>query len=277
MANRLVILGRSAAVAALGLLLAGCPRQTDEPAPPAQPIEIPTPPTLPPTGPTALTRTDMLDAARLAASDYASGAPVEGADPLVGRTFAILTPVGCTGPAASLPEETADGVARVVWADQQRAIQFSLTPGDWTESALMAGAGGDWELVEGIWLPRPWLESDDCPAVQVDPLRSIQLPSALNTVGLAVVHSQEDSRLGRRNGRAYTYALRGEGEAAPRLPDGGWRLRLEGRIVGFPGGRAFRCRAPGPDLEPVCIAAVQLDRVALETISGEVQSEWRDG
>jgi len=277
MANRLVTLGRGVAVAALGLLIAGCPRQADEPAPPAQPIELPTPPTLPPTGPTALTRLDMLDAARLAGSDYASGAAVEGADPLVGRTFAILMPVGCSGPAVGLPEDSADGVARVAWADQQRAIQFSLTPGDWTDSALIAGARGGWELVEGIWLSRPWLASDGCPAVQADPLRSGQLPATINTVGLAVVHSREDSRLGRRNGRAYTYALRGEGDAAPRLPEGGWRLRLEGRVVGFPDGGAFRCRAPGPDIQPVCIAAVQLDRVALETTSGEVQSEWRDG
>lgn len=276
MANRLVIMGRGAAVSVLGLLLAGCPRQADEPAPPAQPIEIPAPP-ITPTGPTALTRTDILDAARLAASDYASGAAFEGADPLVGRTFAILMPVGCTGPAPSLPEESADGVARVAWADQQRAIQFSLTPGDWTESALIAGAGGDWELVEGIWLARPWMSADGCPVVQADPLRSGQVSPTPNTVGLAVVHSEEGSRLDRRNGRAYTYALRGEGEAAPRLPEGGWRLRLEGRMVGFPGGRAFRCRAPGPDQAPVCVAAVQLDRVALETSAGVAQSEWRGG
>lgn len=276
MANPLVIMGRGAAVSVLGLMLAGCPRQADDMAPPAQPIEMPTPP-VPATTTTALARTDILDAARSAASAYASGSEFEGADPLVGRTFAILAPVGCSGPASTLPDEAADGVARVAWADQQRAIQFTLTPGDWTESALIAGAGGDWELVEGIWLPRPWMAEDTCPAVQTDPLRGGQVSPTPNTVGLAVVHSQEGSRLDRRNGRAYVHALRGEGAEPPRLPEGGWRLRLEGRIVGFPGGRAFRCRASGPDQAPVCVAAVQLDRVALETTTGEVQSEWRGG
>lgn len=277
MANPLVILGRGVAVVALGLAVSGCPRGADDPAPPAQPIEIPTTPQLPTTGPTALTRADIIGAARQAAADYAAGAAVEGADVLVGRTFSVLTPVGCGGPAASLPAETADGMARVAWNDDRSVIQFSLSPGNWTDSALITGAGAAWEEVEGIWLARPWLDVETCPVVRADPLQSSQPAPTTQTVGLAVVHSDEGSRLDRRNGRAYAHAIRGEAEAPAQWPEGGLRLRLEGRVVGFPGGRAFRCRAAGPDSTPVCVAAVQLDRVALEGATGVALSEWRGG
>lgn len=277
MANPLVILGRNVAVLALGLAVSGCPRQVEEPAPPAEPITIPTPPPITPAGPTALTRADFVAAARQAASDYALGAQQDGADLLVGRTFAIVTPVGCGGPASSLPADAADGIARMAWADERRVIQFSLTPGDWTDSALITGASGDWEAVEGIWLPRPWLDAESCPVIRRDPLQSAPPAPTSQTVGLAVVHSAEASRLDRRNGRAYAYAIRGEGEQPATAPEDGWRLRFEGRVVGFPAGRAFRCRAVGPDSPPVCVAAVQLDRVALESAAGEILSEWRGG
>jgi len=277
MSNPLVILGRGVAVVVLGLTVSGCPRGAEDPAPPAQPIEIPTAPSLPPAGPTALTRADIVDAARQAASGYASGAEIDGADVLMGRTFSVVTPVGCGGPEPAALGQSADGVARVAWSEDRSTIQFSLTPGDWSDSALITGSSGDWEEVEGIWLPRPWMDAETCPVVRTDPLQATPPSPAAQTVGLAVVHPQGGSRLDRRNGRAYAYTIRGEAEAPTRWPEGGLRLRLEGRIVGFPGGRAFRCRAAGPDSTPVCVAAVQLDRVALERPTGEALSEWRGG
>ena len=277
MSNSVVILGRTVAAVALGLMVSGCPRNAEEPAPPAQPIETPTIPQIPTPAATALTRANLLDAARRAGSDYASGTAPEGVDALVGRTFSIVNPVGCSGPAAGLPAEAADGLARVAWNGDRTVIQFSLAPGNWTDSALITGANGNWEEVEGIWLTRPWLETEACPVVRSDPLQSAAAAPTGQTVGLAIVHSQEGSRLDRRNGRAYAHALRGENEAPAQWPEGGLRLRLEGRVVGFPGGQAFRCRAAGPDAAPVCVAAVQLDRVALESPSGEALSEWRGG
>jgi hypothetical protein len=47
--------------------------------------------------------------------------------------------------------------------------------------------------------------------------------------------------------------------------------------MSFPNGRAFRCRAPGPDARPTCVAAVSVDRVAFETVEGAVLSQWRPG
>ena len=53
---------------------------------------------------------------------------------------------------------------------------------------------------------------------------------------------------------------------------------LEGRLGAFPDGRTIRCHAEGPDQRPVCVAAVQLDRVAFEDgASGATLSEWRKG
>lgn len=277
MANSLVILGRAATVVALGLVVSGCPRRAEEPVPPAQPLDTSEPPQLPTPVQTALSRADLIAGGRSAASGYAAGAAVEGADPLVGRTFSVVVPVGCAGPAASLPVEAADGLARVAWNADRSAIQFSLAPGDWTASALIAGSRGEWEDVEGIWVPRPWLETEACPTVRTDPIEGVPASPTGQTLGLAVVHDEEGSRLNRRNGRAYAFTLRGDNNAPAAWPTGGLRLRLEGRVVGFPGGSAFRCRATSPDTAPVCVVAVQLDRVALEASSGTTLSEWRDG
>jgi hypothetical protein len=282
MANSVVILGRVAAAVALGLAVSGCPRAAEEPAPPAQPIEpgaetAPAGPQRPTSAATALNRADMIAAAHEAAAAYAAGAVAEGNDALVGRDFSVVMPVGCSGPAAGLPAEAADGLARVAWNADRTVIRFSLTPGDWTASALMTGANGDWEEVEGIWLPRPWMTEDGCPAVRADPLQNATQPPTAQSLGLAVVHAEGGSRLDRRNGRAYSHTLRGEGEAAAQWPQDGLRVRMEGRIVGFPDSRAFRCRAGGPDSRPICVAAVQLDRLALESATGEGLSEWRGG
>ncbi|MBN8553760.1 MAG: hypothetical protein J0L52_12795 [Caulobacterales bacterium] len=282
MANSVVILGRIATTVALGLFVSGCPRAADEPAPPAQPIDSQPPatssgPQLPAGPATALTRADVIEAARAAAAAYAAGAVPEGNDTLVGRSFSVALPVGCAGPAAGLPAEAADGLARVAWNADRTVIRFSLTPGDWTTSALIAGANGSWEEVEGIWLPRPWMTEEGCPAVRADPLQNGPQTGTAQSLGLAVVHDEEGSRLDRRNGRAYAHTLRGEGTAPAQWPQEGLRVRLEGRIVGFPDSRAFRCRAGGPDSQPVCVAAVQLDRLALEGPTGEALSEWRGG
>lgn len=277
MAERLVMIGRGLGAAVMGVFLAGCPQRADEPAPPAEPTEQPAPDPAPVPTPTTLSRADLMGAARQAASAYALGQTPQPSTSLVGRTFSIAIPVGCGGPAASLPQDASDGLARVAWGPERRTIQFSLSPGDWTESPLITGAGGEWESVEGVWLPRPWLDAETCPTVRADPLQSGQIPSTPQTVGLAVVHTADDSRVDRRNGRAWAFTLRGEGEAAPSVPAQGWRVRFEGRVTGFPDGRAFRCRAAGPDTLPVCVAAVQLDRVALEGVDGAVLSEWRIG
>lgn len=271
-------------MAATGLFLAQCDRKEPAPAEPA--VELPkappavTPPVLPGANP-PLTRADLLAAATRAASAYAAGETPSGSDPLVGRPFAVRMAFGCGGPLAVAPAAatTTDGLARAAWGPDHKSIQLSLTPGDWLDSALLAGAGAEaaWETVEGFWAPRPWLAADACPAVRRDPLQGGSTAPSTQTVGLAAVFATGSSRLAQRNGRAYRYTVRAEGEHPLVAPEGGYRLVLEGRVVGFPGGRAIRCRASGPDQRPVCIAAVQLDRVAFESATGEALGEWRKG
>ena len=156
---------------------------------------------------------------------------------------------------------------------------LKMGPGDWAGSALIAGGADapDWEAVEGFWIPRPWLGSESCPNVRSDPLQTAQADAAPQTVGLAAIFEAGGSRIGQRNGRAYTFTVRPEGGAALKPPAQGYRLVLEGRIASYPDGRAIRCRATGPDQRPVCVVAAKLDRVAFETSESKMLSEWRPG
>ncbi|MGV8930226.1 MAG: hypothetical protein ACOH1E_10760 [Brevundimonas sp.] len=265
------------ATVAASLMLSQCNR-TPEPVE-AQPVAEPAPaPVIP--APTAMTRADLLGAVSRAGSAYAAGEQPAGADPLVGRPFAVRLPFGCNGPQSMAADGAGDGLAHWTWGPDRKTIQLSLTPGDWLSTALVSSTvgGSDWEAVEGFWIPRPWLGVETCSQVRADPLQSGQHTPSSQTVGLAAVFKSDESRVGRRNGRAYTYTVRAEGDAPLKAPANGYRAVVEGRLAAFPGGRAIRCRASSPDQRPVCIAAIELDRVAFtEAETGTVLSEWRPG
>lgn len=277
---------RVAAVSFFGLMLVQCDKKA-EPVPAVE-TEAPTttPATTSPLTPkpvAALTRGELVSAAGQAASTYAQGQSPTGVDPLVGRNFAVRIPFGCAGPSATVDGGAGDGVAHWSWGPDHKTIQISLTPGNWTGSALTVRQPGAattapaWEAVEGFWVPRPWLAAETCPNVPGDPLQTTETAITPQTVGIAAVFATGGSRVGRRNGRAYSFTVRPQGDQPLNAPAGGFRLLLEGRIVGFPGGQAVRCRASGPDLRPVCVAAVQLDKVAFEDTTGTTLSEWRGG
>jgi hypothetical protein len=264
------------ALAASALLLTACQREkAAEPAPPA-PAATETP-VVSIAPPQTLDRAGLLQAMDIAASAYAAGKD-PGGDTLVGRRFVVRQAFGCTGPTPPAVEESAGtGLAGWSWGDQRRTLQLSLTPGDWSDSPLIAGGADSWEAAEGFWLPRPWLRAEGCPGALGDPLASGPAAPSPQTAGLAAVFEEGGSRLGRRKGRAYSFTVRGEGDQPPPAPTGGYRLILEGRMSAFADGRAIRCRASSPDQRPVCIGAVQLDRVAFEDAGGAVLSEWRPG
>lgn len=227
-----------------------------------------------------LSRSDIVAAAAKAASDYAEGAQPEGKDPLVGRIFAVRIPFGCSGPAPPVAQEgDLAGLANWTPGPEGKTIELRMTPDEWAGSALIAGdaEAPTWEAVEGFWIARPWLASEGCPAVKGDPLQTSDAGAAPQTLGLAAVFEKGGSRIGRRNGRAYSFTIRAEGEAPLAPPRQGYRLVLAGRIASFPDGRAIRCRASGPDQRPVCVIAATLDRVAFEDAEGGKLSEWRPG
>lgn len=223
-----------------------------------------------------LARKDILDAAARAASDYAVGRPLSDSDTVVGRPFSIRLPFGCSGPSPNGDE--AAGVGQWAWGPDRKTIELTMTPADWTASAMIAqaGAGTTWEAIEGFWIARPWIASEACPAVKSDPLQTVAGVSP-QTLGIAAVFEAGGSRIGRRDGRAYRYTIRSKDDAPLTAAPRGYRLLLEGRMERFPDGRAVECRGAGPDERPVCIAAARLDRVAFETVEGDVLAEWRTG
>ena len=267
-------------LSASGLVLAAC--QKDEPPPPpATPAASgepePSAAAAPLVTPT-LGRAEILSAIARAANAYATGTPPEGQDPLVGRTFSVQLAFGCSGPETPPNGTSGDGKGAWSWDEARETIRLRLTPGDWTGSALISGATeGQWEAVEGFWITRPWLTAEGCPAVRADPLAAGPATASPEAAGLAAVFETGSSRLGRRNGRAYTYTVRPTGDEPVTPPRNGYRVRLEGRISAFPSGRAVHCRAAGPDQRPVCVAAVQMDRVAFMTAEGATLGEWRPG
>ncbi len=273
--RRVVVLSTIAAA----LLLAQCDRNGPEPID-AEPVVADPAPAPAIAAPASLNRAGLLAAASRAASAYTAGERLEGVDPLVGRPFALRVPFGCNGPQPTAAEAAGDGLARWSWGPENRTIQLSLTPGDWLNTALISGAadGSNWEAVEGFWIPRPWLNAGECSTVRADPLQSGDGAPTPQTVGLAAVFTAEDSRVGRRNGRAYAFTVRPTGDTPLAAPVGGYRVILEGRLASFPDGRAIRCHASSPDQRPVCIAAIRLDRVAFTNADSSVLlSEWRPG
>lgn len=258
------------ALAASLLALAACQREL-QPAPaPAE--KSATPPVVTVAPAPILDRASLLQAMDVAASAFAAGQEVAGAS-LAGRRFVVRQAFGCGGPAVNAPSQA--GLATATWSEDRESAKLTLTPGDWSQSALIAGDAETWEAAEGFWLARPWLRVDACPAVQG--AASPEAPSAAQTVGLAAVFKEGGARTVRRNGRAYEATLRAEGDQPLTLSAQGYRLVLEGRMTAFADGRAIRCRAVDADQRPVCIGAVQLDRVAFEDAEGKTLSEWREG
>lgn len=274
--SRPSVVALAASIALLGSALGGC--QGDEGDPPPRPAAPEVKPQVVAAAPvTALDRASLLEAMDAAASAYATGS--EGGDAsLVGRRLVVRQAFGCGGPAAADPEASeADGLATWSWGQDRRSLRLTLAPAEWTASPLIVGGGETWEAAEGIWLTRPWMKTSDCPGARVPAPASDPSAPSLRTVGLASVFEKDGSRLGRRNGRAYDYTVRSDSSHPLAAPTQGHRLVLEGRMAAFPDGHAIRCRAASPDQRPVCIGAVQLDRVAFEDATGAVLSEWRGG
>ena len=187
------VVALAASVLLLGPVLVGCQREEPSPeaAPPQTQAQTQAPVVSVAPAPT-LDRASLLQAMDVAASAYAAGRDPGGAD-LVGRRFSVRQVFGCTGPATPPAADAAsgDGLARWSWGDRRRTLKLTLAPGDWTDSALIAGGADSWEAAEGFWLTRPWLRTEGCPGVQGDPLAGGPVAPSPQTVGLAAVFDQD--------------------------------------------------------------------------------------
>ncbi|WP_310539964.1 hypothetical protein [Phenylobacterium sp.] len=264
-----------AAVGGAILLFAVLSRpDTPEPAAPA-PAPPPPAPIAAAAPPPALTRADLVDAAERATTAFATGTKAGGdRSPLIGRSFRLDIAFGCDGPRTgadggqAFAEYDIDkGVLRLV----ARPVNLTALPlvKDLDETAEI-------EAVEGFWIPRPWAATETCPPKRAVEIQATPTPPAAQTLALAQVFETSGSRVSRRGGRPYEF-VRKVDKADTSVLSHTYRLRLEGRLVGFKDGQPHHCWSESPDHRPICLYAVAYDRVAfLDGDTGETLSEWRD-
>lgn len=285
-------IGRAGCAGAL-LLVFGCSPKT-EPAPqPVPPVaEAPSSPTVTPVPP-PLGRADLLAAiAEVSAATAGGGDYPELASSLGGRRFSLRLPFGCGGRA------NPDASLRFVHNAERGTLQLSARPQVWTETAWMRSLlGGEAvEAIEGFWLSRPWLPTENCPVqsnASISASVSIEAveeraslpepeadaapvaappPPASETVALVRVFEANGSRLLRRGGRPYEVTRKLDEAEAPGPQ--GYRLVLQGRIAADR--QPIRCRYESMDRRPVCVVEMEFDRIAFEDPAGKTLADWRD-
>ena len=279
----------------LALALSACDR-TSAPEPAPKPVVAA--PAAPAADP-VLDRAAILTAIDAAASDAAAGrgAPA-GTDPLADRRFRLRIAFGCQGP-TPVPPEGADDTGAPGWSrsGDARTVRLRFTPADWTAGGPAGPAVQGFESVGGVWINQPWIRTADCPAAASGaagtpgtgapgtgaprtegPGTGTPAFTAAPTVGLALLRAEGASRLGRDDSRAFTYTVRGEGDAPAADPVKGYRLVLEGRLTPWAGGRVIRCAVTRAEARPTCVAGVIIDHLAYEDgVTGETLGEWRPG
>ena len=277
--SRLVVAGSAAAIILLGgggFLLG---RSTAPAPPPAIISPMPAPVAAPVVSETpvarVLSRTDIIAMANAAADATSSGAKMpESASAAEGSRFEIELPFGCDGPAA---EDSRDPF-QWRYDAKSSSLRVSVAPAafdpqEWlgeptSEAASIAPPAAREEAIEGFWIARPWSSRETCesasaPAAPLG-IDAVTIPG--QTLGLAQIFTDEDSRNARRGGKPYE-SVRRMDEDDLKI-DKGLRVRLRGRIGRFPDGEAVRCRQPaGKEQRPVCLVAVTFDDVAIENPS----------
>lgn len=240
------------------------------PAPPAAApavnLALPPPP---------LSRADIVRDAKVAASAYASGAaPTLAKSPLIGRRFVVRIPFGCNGPGMAPPAAQAD----VEFDPATNVVKLTARPAVWTSLPALQDlpSASKIETVEGFWIPRPWVDSEACPPVRDTPLPATPTPAAAQTVGLARIFQKGGSRVLLRGDKPYQFSLKTPKDDAGALSHA-YRLVLEGRLVGYGDGQASHCWSESPDHRPICLYAVEYDRVAFEdAATGQTLAQWRE-
>lgn len=253
-----------------------------------------------------LDRAGLLSAVARAASASASGAAdITGRGRLDGRQFEVRIRFGCRGPSLDLDQ------AWLGWAydAQQRRLRVRARPTIAADDPLVAKlSGGNFEAVEGFWIPRPWLLEATCPAAaaatapeqqqpeqqpaqqreqqaqkptkqqsdaQPEPTAPDPLPR-WPRIGIAQFFTENDARTGRRQNRPFE-AVTTLAEGQP-LRSQGYTLVLSGRLRALPGLGVIACSAAGFDNPPECIVSADFDRVWIETPgTDEIVAQWHSG
>ena len=263
---------RMLAWAAAAVALAGCEPQPPEPAaqnnvaaeqPRQPPIALPQPE--PP-----LDRERLLLAVVRARSAQAAGLDDREAQAeLDGDRFELRVRFGCGAP----PEATPLANPTLRHDADARTITIKATPDIGLADPLVAALGGEGiEAAEGFWIPRPWILQPACPTGQAT---SAVLGPA--RVGLAQFFTEQDSRVGRRDERAYSTILRLEEGQDPARPLG-YDLIITGRLRAGPQGGVIRCLSPDPNAIPTCLIGAEFEQVRLIDVErGNELARWSRG
>lgn len=238
-------------------------------------------------------RASLLAAVVQAASATAAGAPASSElRALAGRRFELRIRFGCRGPSTDLRNEW------LGWSfdAETRTVRLRARPTISEEEPLLAHLGeGEFEAVEGFWIPRPWLLQPVCPATAAidgstagrEPAQAdaesdepVDQPSepvpTAPRVGIAQFFTSTESRTGRRDGRAYeaVHTLK-EGEA---VRSQGFNLVIAGRLRALPGRNVIECVASSAANPPECIISAEVERAWIEQPeTRDVIAEWGGG
>lgn len=230
-----------------------------------------------------LSRADIIAIANAAADATSSGGTMpKNVGAALGSRFQVDLPFGCDGPASE------DSRTPLQWRYDSKSSSLRISvapavfdPSQWLSDTLpdVAPPGArseNGEAIEGFWISRPWSSLAKCESdlTSETPLGidAVTLPG--QTLGLAQIFTDDDSKNARRNGKPYE-SVRPIAENDLKI-DKGLRVRLRGRIARFPGGSTVRCRQPGgKDQRPVCLVAVTFDDVAIENpVTRETLATW---
>lgn len=287
--------GAFLAILAAAILIVGGPQpakveNTQAPPRPETPVIVPPPP---------LSRSDLIDAAAMAADAYGLGrAPPQGNAALVGHRFTLRIAFGCAGPAGK------DGGTPAGWTydAEEETLRVSVRPEVFTDADFLRQAVGaaQFEAAEGFWISRPWLRTGDCPAIpaaakkldgsrvredaQADDKAGDEAsgneqqkgepsaPEKRKVLALVELFEKGSRRAARRNGKAYQAVVRISRSAIDL--EHGLRLLVEGRLAALREGQPILCDGDG-DQQPQCVIGAQIDRVAVTDASGKrVLAEW---
>lgn len=262
-----IVIGAAAIVVLLAVLLRPAPAPRAVPAPEPPPPVVAAPPAKAPAAPAS--RADLIAGAAEAASAFAAGEP-GGAAGLVGRRFRVRLAFGCGGPALD------PGPAQAYYQADAAAgtVRLVARPAIWSDLPLVRAAPTpkDTETVEGFWIPRPWLIGDGCPRPRQVAPPATPTPVEAPSLGLAMFHAADASRAARRGERPYEHVVKLDAQEPNRAPS--FALVLEGRVSGFADGAAIHCWSESADHRPICLYAVDIDRVAFEADDGAVLADW---
>lgn len=232
-------------------------------------VAEPSPATLP-TVEQPLNRRDLILAAAEAASDLVTGTDdTERQQPLAGRSFSFRIRL-CEG---------APGRGRLTFDPEKRVLRVEVTPDLAGDDPVAAAVGaGEFEAVEGFWVPFPWLLRAACPPLQPGgtgqekDAKPIEAPVPTRpTLGLAQFFEADTDRSTRRDGRPFSVTRRLDEGRQPGPVD----LVLRGRLARLRDAKVINCVATAPMLAPQCIVSVRFDSVRLENAEdGELLAEW---